>query len=170
MAKNLVLMMGIPGAGKSTLLKEKCNPKTDIIVSRDKIRFSRLSEKDKYFANEQEVWEEYIATLKIFLTDENYENVIADATHLNPRARDKVLDALDRIIKEYKIEVYLLWVHVSLGTALEQNAQRHGRALVPESAIKNMYRSLQEPIEREGFKFWGCLDSPVNIIFKKVVK
>lgn len=168
MAKNLILMMGISGAGKSTFLKEKCNPKTDIIVSRDKIRFSRLSEKDEYFANEQEVWKEYIETLKVFLTDNRYENVIADATHLNPRSRDKVLDALADVLDE--IDIYLLWVNVSLETALKRNAQRHGRALVPESAIKNMYRSLQEPIEREGFKFWGCLDSPVNIIFKKVVK
>lgn len=165
MAKNLILMMGIPGAGKSTLLKEKCNPKTDIIVSRDKIRFSRLSEKDKYFANEQEVWKEYIETLKVFLTDNRYENVIADATHLNPRARDKVLDALADVLSE--VDIYLLWVNVSLETALKRNAQRKGRALVPESAIRNMYRSLERPVPREGFFYWGYVDSPVNILFKK---
>lgn len=165
MAKNLILMMGIPGSGKSTFLKEKCNSKTDIIVSRDKIRFSRLSEKDEYFANEQEVWKEYIETLKVFLTDNRYENVIADATHLNPRSRDKVLNALADVLNE--IDIYLLWVNVSLETALERNAQRKGRALVPESAIRNMYRNLESPIPREGFFYWGYVDSPVNILFKK---
>lgn len=168
MAKNLILMMGIPGVGKSTLLKERCNPKTDIVVSRDAIRFNMLADTDEYFANEQEVWHEYITTLKLFLTDDKWKNVIADATHLNPRARDKVLNALNKIIQKENITVYILWVNVSLETALERNAQRQGRALVPESAIKNMYRSLQAPVEREGFHIWGYLDSPVNIIFKKV--
>ena len=169
MAKNLILMMGIPGVGKSTLLKEKCNPKTDIIVSRDAIRFNILKDTDDYFSNEQAVWQEYIMTLQLFLTDDRWENVIADATHLNPRTRDKVLDALDKILKKEGIDVYVLWVNASLETALNQNSQRKGRALVPESAIKNMYKSLQPPIERENFYFWGYLGSPINLIFKKGV-
>ena len=167
MAKNLVLTMGIPGAGKSTLLKEKCNPKTEIIVSRDKIRFSKLSEKDEYFANENEVWKEYITTLKLFLTDDNYETVIADATHLNARAREKVLRSLEEILKTGNINVYVLFVNASLETALERNTQRKGRALVPESAIRNMYNSLQTPSEKEGYDYWGYIDSPVNMLFKK---
>ena len=109
-------------------------------------------------------------TLKIFLTDDRWENVIADATHLNARARDKVLDALDKIIKNFNITVYVLWLNVSLETALERNSQRQGRSLVPASAIKNMYKSLQAPIPREELYLWGYLDSPVNLIFKKDVK
>lgn len=165
MAKNLILMMGIPGAGKSTLLKEKCNPKTEIVVSRDAIRFSVLHDKDSYFSKEEEVWKEYIMTLKLFLTDDNYETVIADATHLNARARKKVLNALSDVLDD--IDIYVLYVMVSLETALKQNAQRKGRSLVPESAIRNMYNSLQVPNEREGFFYYGYIDSPVNILFKK---
>lgn len=167
MAKNLILMCGIPGSGKSTLLKERCNGTKEVVVSRDAIRFSRLHEKDEYFANEDEVWKEYITTLKLFLTDDSYESVIADATHLNARAREKVLRPLEEILKTGNIDVYVLFVNVSLETALERNAKRKGRALVPESAIKNMHRSLQVPSEKEGYDYWGYIDSPVNMLFKK---
>ena len=167
MAKNLILMSGIPGSGKSTLLKKRCDVTKEVIVSRDAIRFSRLNDKDEYFANEDEVWKEYIATLKLFLTDDNCESVIADATHLNARAREKVLRPLEEILKTSNIDVYVLFVNTSLETALERNAQRKGRALVPESAIKNMHRSLQAPSEKEGYDYWGYIDSPVNMLFKK---
>ena len=167
MAKNLILMSGIPGSGKSTLLKKRCDVTKEVIVSRDAIRFSKLNDKDEYFANENEVWKEYITTLKFFLTDDDYETVIADATHLNARAREKVLRPLEEILKTGNIDVYVLFVNVSLETALERNAQRKGRALVPESAIRNMYCSLQAPSEKEGYDYWGYIDSPVNMLFKK---
>ena len=48
---------------------------------------------------------------------------------------------------------YLIAVsfEVPQNVALERNAQRVGRALVPESAIRNMYNSYEIPSLNEGF-------------------
>lgn len=141
---SLVLMMGVPGSGKTTYAK-KIMGDYDIYVSRDEIRFGLVKEDKPYFSKEDEVLQTFIRTINDALPiAERY--VIADATHLNMGSRAKILKNLHN----KPDSIYVIYVAVSLQTALERNAQRQGRALVPESSIKNMYKSISLPRKEEG--------------------
>lgn len=141
---SLVLMMGVPGSGKTTYAKKMMGD-YDIYVSRDEIRFGLVREDEPYFSKEDEVLQTFIRTINDALPiAQRY--VIADATHLNMGSRAKILKNLHN----KPDSVYVVYVAVSLQTALERNAQREGRALVPESSIKNMYKSITLPRKEEG--------------------
>lgn len=73
-------------------------------------------------------------------------DVYADATHLDPASRGKVLTQLK--IKPEEINV--IYKKVNLETALERNKNREGLAFVPEKVIINMFNKLLEPQENEG--------------------
>ena len=141
---SLVLMMGVPGSGKTTYAKKMMGD-YDIYVSRDEIRFGLVKEDEPYFSKEDEVLQTFIRTINDALPiAQRY--VIADATHLNMGSRAKILKNLHN----KPDSVYVVYVAVSLQTALERNAQRSGRALVPESSIRNMYKSISLPRKEEG--------------------
>lgn len=141
---SLVLMMGVPGSGKTTYAKKMMGD-YDIYVSRDEIRFGLVKEDEPYFSKENEVLQTFIRTIDDALPKAQ-RYVIADATHLNIGSRAKILKNLHN----KPDSVYVVYVAVSLQTALERNAQREGRALVPESSIKNMYKSISLPRKEEG--------------------
>jgi predicted kinase len=139
----LILMMGVAGAGKSTWIKQ--NYPEVVPVSRDAIRFAILDEKGgEYFDHETEVFNSFIRQIVGSLVAD--EVTIADATHLNRKARLKVLSR----VRKYADEVEVVWVKVSLETAMRQNAMRTGRSRVPNDVIKNMYQSIQIPEDNEG--------------------
>lgn len=141
---SLVLMMGVPGSGKTTYAKKMMGD-YDIYVSRDEIRFGLVKEDEPYFSKEDEVLQTFIRTINDALPiAQRY--VIADATHLNMGSRAKILKNLHN----KPDNIYVVYVAVSLQTALERNAQRSGRALVPESSIRNMYKSISLPRKEEG--------------------
>ena len=139
----LILMMGIAGAGKSTWIRQ--NYPELVPVSRDAIRFEILDEKGgEYFDHEDEVFNSFIhQIIGSLVTD---EITIADATHLNRKARLKVLSK----VRKYADEVEVVWIKVSLETAMRQNAMRSGRAKVPNDVIKRMYSSIERPEDNEG--------------------
>ena len=143
MAK-LIIMCGIAGSGKSTFVKKHMDPDLDIYVSRDEIRFSLLQESDDYFAVEDEVWIQYVAAINAGLR--KGRTVWADATHLNKKARLKLLHALHPT----PAEIEIIYVKVPLETALDQNELREGFAKVPEDAIRRMWKSIEEPEFHEG--------------------
>ena len=141
--KNLWLLAGCPGSGKSHWLAHNAQ---GIIVSRDAIRFSMLTDKDEYFSKEKEVKKEFLRQIQEAL-ENGEENVYVDATHLNKFSRDWVLD---NVFVPASYNINCIAIMAPLHVCLERNAQREGRAVVPEKALKDMFNRfvLPTPIEK----------------------
>lgn len=137
-------MTGPAGCGKTTWIKR--NLPNAKVISRDAIRFTLLGDKDDYFTYENQVVKTFIEEIQKAI--DNYETeVVADATHLTPKSRQMILNKL--VLDN--VEVIAVAMRVGLNTCLEQNAQRSGRAFVPESVIKNMWNSYIEPTTKEKY-------------------
>jgi predicted kinase len=149
MDKKLILMVGVPGSGKSYWLNShKDNFKSSyIVISRDDIRFSMLKEGEDYFSHEKEVFKEYVRQIKEALN--NYDEVYADATHLNEASRSKLLRALGNDLKSIKVQAVV--IQKTLQQCLIQNEQRTGLKYVPRNQIRRMYSSFTIPTFEEGF-------------------
>ena len=141
----LYIMCGPPGCGKTTYVKNSAILAHCVYVSRDKIRFSILKEDEENFAHENEVYALFIQILATNLM-KGYD-VVADATHLNPASRAKLIKALDHYTKQYKI--ICIGFNTDIHTCLKQNAMREGRARVPNTVIENMYRKFVFPTRYE---------------------
>ena len=149
MQKMIILMVGCPASGKSSYAKSLITqlntmyPNEENLyhyISRDAIRFSLLKEDEQYFSVEKEVFNIFIAEIRAAIkADTNY--IIIDATHVSKASRKKVLRELD--LKDYQLTV--CYLEADLKTLYERNAQREGRAVVPETAIRNMYNSYERP-------------------------
>ena len=147
MKKHLYLMMGVSGSGKSTYVKNILKD-GDIYISRDEIRYSLLAEEDDYFAKENEVIKTFIDNIDKSLINEEYcGDVYADATHLSPKSRAQILNKLKN-----KDKVSVIYLDIPLNLILERNAQRKGRALVPENVVRRMYNSIILPTKTEGIE------------------
>lgn len=143
MAK-LILMCGIAGSGKSTWIKNNFPNITP--VSRDAIRFDLLDERGgEYFDYEDEVFDKFIRQIIGSLVVD--EITIADATHLNKKARAKVLNKVAKFADEIEVIV----IDVPLKTALERNELREGRSRVPRGVIRRMFFQMEAPTRDEGF-------------------
>ena len=138
----LYMLIGIPGSGKSTWAKKMQEEQGAYWVSRDQIRFQYLKDDDDYFAYEDKVFDEFVSEIQNAIYDK-FSIIIADATHLNVKARNKVLRRLS--LRGTRVEY--VYFNVDLKTALERNAQRSGRARVPDSVIMNMQKSIQLPVD-----------------------
>ena len=145
----LFLLMGAPGSGKSTYLSNHIKNHEGVVISRDIIRFSLVSEDEEYFSKENEVYDLFIRAIANALKFN--KKVYADATHLNEFSRAKTLRSLGKILKD--VEVNIIWVRVPLKVAITQNEFRQGtRAYVPESVIRRMYSQATMPSKEEGFE------------------
>lgn len=150
MKKQLFVLCGAPGSGKSTWVREHilAMPAPAAYVSRDEIRFSLVSEEEEYFSKEKEVFRNFISSIKNNL--QQYNIVIADATHLNEASRTKLLRALGQSLQGVEVDAIVL--EVSLNVALEQNEKRAGtRSYVPEAAVRRMFKQFTMPSFEEGF-------------------
>jgi predicted kinase len=143
--KTVYLLVGLPGSGKSTWAKKRCaeNAKA-AYISRDEIRFSLLKDGEEYFAKEKEAFKIFISTIKKAMSDEIYEEIYIDATHLNEHSRQKVLDKLD--LKNW--DICLVNFTTPIEVCIKRNATRTGRAFVPEDVIRNMngWRDVIQPM------------------------
>ena len=150
--KNLYLLCGPAGVGKTTWVKDNIKDDTkDIHISRDLIRFSMVSENEDYFSKENEVFNEFIRQIKEGI--DSYENIFVDATHINQASRNKVLKNLPLD----KINIIPINFIIPLDVCLKRNAQRTGRAKVPETAVKNMYKNFSPANHQEKYKYYTIL-------------
>ena len=153
--KQIYVMCGVPGCGKSTWARKHAIPGHSAIISRDRIRFDMLSPNDDYFKYEDEVLEQFYKQINMAIESPWVDEIYIDATHLTEKARNQLLDNIDVFAAT---ELVMVWFNVSLETCLERNAQRTGRALVPEKAIRNMYKSFQQPIYDEKYEYNNIIE------------
>ena len=135
-------MSGLPGSGKSTWVKKQLNNKGGFWASRDAMRFSMVREDEPYFERETEVFNAWITQICEALANPMIEDIYIDATHLNDRSREKTLS---RLPKENINKITNVVFLVPIETCLERNAQRTGREVVPEDAVRNMQKSFKMP-------------------------
>lgn len=159
----LIMMVGAPGSGKSTFAKMMAEEyKNMVIVSRDEIRYSIVKEDEEYFSREDDVIAEYYYTIAKNL-DEG-KTVIADATQLNPKGRNKVFTNIKFLAKEpFTVETILF--NVPIETCIKRNDFRIGRRRVPHSVIRRMYMQMVAPdLDNESYlnKTW-VVDENFNI-------
>lgn len=140
----MYMVIGAPGCGKSTYIQNHLK-ENEIVISRDKIRFGLLKDTDEYFSKEKEVYNEFIKQINAAIADN--KDFYVDQTSLNAAARNKLFNQLikkpDKIIGIY--------FTTPLDTILQRNAQRTGRALVPENVVIDMYKILTKPTSEESF-------------------
>lgn len=152
-AKNLYLMCGVPGSGKSTWCKDQIAKDTSyqsLHVSRDIIRFALVDESDAYFSKEDDVFNEFIREIAAAIRHPRVRNIYVDATHLNEKSRNKVLDRLPSLGEVNVIPVNFL---VDINTILKRNNMREGRSRVPEDAVLRMQRSFQPATTSEKYSY-----------------
>ena len=173
MNNTLFLLCGPSGVGKSTWLKntflENWDKSKSVIVSRDEIRFYELRkdnlDREHYFDKEPIVFNTFLATIASELLYGN--DVYADATHLTPAARNKVIKGVEKICKRKNpdFDFYVIafdFSHRDMEKhCLYNNSLRAGLARVPEEAIKNQCRIYKKPTTDEYkivyVKEMGCL-------------
>ena len=145
--KKVFVMCGPAGTGKSTWVDKNWVWDYDVRISRDAIRFGLLEPDDDYFSHEDEVRKLFFKEIETCTMPDHWaENDFIDATHLTPKSRAQVLRHIHK-------DCYIVAVsfEVPFQVTLERSARRTGRALVPESVIRNMYNSFQRPRMEEGF-------------------
>lgn len=136
--KKVWLMCGIPGSGKSTWIQKQMKINPGVWCSRDAVRFSMIGEDEDYFAREDEVFETWIFSIQAAIANSEIENVYIDATHLNEKSRDKVLNRLNL----ENATLCAVNFTVPLGECIRRNDLREGRAKVPRSVIRRMHFSF----------------------------
>lgn len=138
----LYILCGPSGCGKTTWATNFIKEHQDTrYVSRDEIRFQLVNPDESYFSREKEVFQRFVSIIRHTLA-EGFD-CIADATHLNEFSRRKLTQAIDMYFTDYEI-VYVSF-NVSADTCIEHNANRKGRANVPETIIRNMCRDFRVP-------------------------
>ena len=141
----LYILCGPSGSGKSTWAQTDERMKHCVYISRDNIRLSIIKNDEEYFSREKEVFKQFVKEIADNLI--NGYDCIADATHLNMFSRCKLMQALDRYIRDYNI-IFVVF-HTDADTCVERNKAREGRRYVPENIIRNMCRDFRMPTKDE---------------------
>ena len=139
---DIYMLVGIPASGKSTWAAE--NMIDDMVwVSRDEIR-NQLVGLDKghekeYFSKETLVYDTFIDHITAALLAG--KDVIADATHIDSKARSKLM----RMVRARGVQfdnLIAVVFNLKKDIALERNSKRKGWRRVPDRVIHEMYEKF----------------------------
>jgi predicted kinase len=152
--KKAILTMGLGGAGKSTIIDRDYAEFKNIatLIDPDRIK----EEKEDYDPKQPEVyhvWSKEEAKKRMMTAMVNGENLIIDGTGTNVEKMAKWINELQ--VMGYTVE--LLYVQVSLQTALCRNSQRD--RVVPEHIIREKADFISTAFE--------ILSSRANIVTVK---
>ena len=91
-----------------------------------------------------------------------YDNVFADATHLNFASRNKTISRINVPVDEINV----VFLDTPLDICIERNAKREGRKFVPETVIKDMFNKIKVPEKEEGISKVYIIENnkPIHII------
>jgi predicted kinase len=130
---DLVLFIGLQGSGKSSFYRQRF-AETHVLVSKDLWPHARRKE-----ARQRRYISEALAAGR---------PVVVDNTNPSPEARAPLI-ALGR---EHGARVVGYYFESDLKRCLDRNAQRVGRARVPEVALFATVKQLRRPSRAEGFE------------------
>lgn len=146
MSGTLVMMIGLPGSGKSTYAKKLLElNKNWKYVSRDEIRYNYVADQKHYWDHEYEVYQEFSKQIDMHLI--NGDVVIADATHLNKKSRDKLF----RNLTSQNFEKIAIIMNTSFEVCFNRNSKRTGIVRVPDQVMYRMKNNYKPPTKVEGF-------------------
>jgi len=128
----VVVFVGLQGAGKSTHYRERFAA-THVLVSKDLLRNNRRPQRRQ------------MQLIEAALRDGR--SVVVDNT--NPTVEDRA--ALIGLARAFGATVAVVLFETPLDECLRRNAERAGRARVPDAAIRNTARRLRWPTADEGF-------------------
>ena len=140
----LYVMVGIPGSGKSTEAHkiQAIDPRI-VYISRDEVRLSIIKDNEHLFSHEDEVYDAFYDKIAAQLT---LSDAIADATHMSPGARLKLINALNkRGMTTDKYQIIFVCMDVPVEECIRRDDAREGRAHVTAPVIRRMNRSLDFP-------------------------
>lgn len=164
--KTLWILSGAAGSGKSMWANEAARGNDATIISRDTIRFDLMGEHDSYFTNENKVWQRFIDQIEYALVYSDYKDIYVDATHINQKSRNKLLDAISqRVALEY-VNINVVYFDVCAAVCRQRNARRTGLRHVPDKAIMRMINQFETPTFGEKYKYkeiWR-IDAQGNIV------
>lgn len=151
MKKTLYITSGAPNSGKTTFVNNRIEALGGVHISRDEIRMKMLKPGEYYFKNESKVFKEFVDEIQKAI-DKKWgpSDIYIDATHLNARSRNKVLNRLNKNNVE---KIIVLWFDMPLQILLERNKKEDGTEKVPESAIESMKNSMDIPSKNEFLAF-----------------
>jgi len=140
----LYVMVGIPGSGKSTEAhKIQATDPRIVYISRDEVRLSIIKDNEHLFSHEDEVYDAFCDKIAAQL---NLSDAIADATHMSPGARLKLINALNkRGMTTDKYQIIFVCMDVPVEECIRRDDAREGRAHVTAPVIRRMNRSLDFP-------------------------
>lgn len=155
MRVNLYLLCGIPGSGKSTWSKQFVTQhEKSIRISRDEIRFSLLKPGEPYQAHQKEEFFKFCEKIQEAIDSEEYNYVIADATHMTEKSRNRVLDRLNL----ENVDVTVVNFMVSYSLCVERNSKRTGLELVPDYVMEDAFRVFHPVYSDEKYKYYEIIN------------
>lgn len=128
-------------------------------MSRDVIRFNMLEEDEDYFAHEFDVFREFIKQINEGLVDEKVEDIFVDATHLNEKSRNKVLD---RLINLDGVAINVVNFLIDFDLAWERNNLREGLAVVPYGTLCSMNKAFNPARKGEKYNYNNIININVT--------